>query len=54
LRLILEIEIGELLAIGVLHDEGFLAFLDRPGWLEAAGPAAMLSPLALLNCTGVV
>jgi hypothetical protein len=32
----LEIEIGELLAVGVLHDEGFLTFLDRPGRREAA------------------
>jgi hypothetical protein len=28
---------GELLAVGVLHDEGFLTFLDRPGRREAAG-----------------
>jgi hypothetical protein len=28
-RLILEIEIGDLLAIGVLHDEGFLTFLEQ-------------------------
>src|ERR1700722_9338464 len=37
LGLILEIEIGDLLAVGVLHDEGFLTFLDRPGRREAAG-----------------
>jgi hypothetical protein len=37
LWLILEIEIGKLLAIGVLHDEGFRSFLNRPGWREAAG-----------------
>ena len=37
LRLILEIKIGNLLAVGVLYDEGFLTFLDRPGRREAAG-----------------
>ncbi len=26
--LVLEIEVGDLLAIGVLHDEGFLTLLD--------------------------
>jgi hypothetical protein len=29
LRLILEIEIGEHLAVSVLHDEGFRAFLEQ-------------------------
>ena len=31
LRLVLVIEIGKWLAVRVLHDEGFLTFLDRPG-----------------------
>jgi hypothetical protein len=36
LWLVFEIEIGDLLAVGVLHDEGFLTFLDRPGRREVA------------------
>jgi hypothetical protein len=37
MRLILEIEIGDLLAVGIFHDEGFLTFFDRRGQREAAG-----------------
>ena len=40
LRLILEIKVGKLLAIGVLHDEGFLTFLDRPGRKRRGGGMA--------------
>jgi hypothetical protein len=36
LRVIREIQVGKRLAVGVLHDEGFLTFLDRPGRREAA------------------
>jgi hypothetical protein len=34
-RFIPAIDIGERLAVGVLHDEGFLTFLDRPERREA-------------------
>jgi hypothetical protein len=40
LRLILEIEIGDLLAVGVLHDEGFLSLLEST---RAAGSGAVSS-----------
>jgi hypothetical protein len=36
LRLVLEIEVGERLTVGVLHGEGLRAFLDRPGRREAS------------------
>jgi hypothetical protein len=44
LRLILEIEIGDLLAVGVLHDEGVLTFLDRPWRREAARRGQLIRP----------
>jgi hypothetical protein len=43
----LEIEIGKTLAVGVLHDEGFLTSLDRPGRREAAGEGIGMMPIDL-------
>jgi hypothetical protein len=37
LWLILEIGVGELLAVGVLHDEAFRILFDGPEWREAQG-----------------
>jgi hypothetical protein len=36
-RLILEIDIGELLSVVIAHDKARGLFFDRPRWREAAG-----------------
>jgi hypothetical protein len=44
LRFILKVQIGERLAVGILHDEGFQTFLDRPWPGEAARHGPQLPP----------
>jgi hypothetical protein len=51
LRLVLEIEIGDLLAVSVLHDEGFLLFLDLLSSHAMPGVSAFGGRIQLVSAT---